>query len=46
MELWRKEVDNHLITYYGDVLKTFRTAFISVLSLAIQNLSLTLQQFQ
>ena len=46
MLLQRKEAE-----YFSNYLlkicfRTFRTAFISVLSLAIQNLSLTLQQFQ
>lgn len=45
MQLQRKEADttNYLLQI---CLGTHRTAFISVLSLAIQNLSLTLQQFQ
>ena len=46
MLLQRKEAEyfsNYLLKIF---FRTFRTAFISVLSLAIQNFSLTLQQFQ
>ena len=45
MQLQRKEaiLPNYLLQI---CFETLGTAFISVLSLAIQNLSLTLQQFQ